>query len=38
MGIEAANRLMALMADPDLSPTNLAISVRLIKRDSTSPL
>jgi DNA-binding LacI/PurR family transcriptional regulator len=38
MGIEAANRLLALMAHPDLAPTNLEVSVRLIERKSTKPV
>lgn len=38
MGVEAARRLMAILADPDLAPTDLIISVRLVERASTAAL
>jgi LacI family transcriptional regulator len=35
MGKEAASRLIALIADPELLPTELTISVQLVKRGSS---
>jgi DNA-binding LacI/PurR family transcriptional regulator len=34
MGMEAANRLVQLLADPDQTPTTLMLDVRLIQRAS----
>ena len=36
LGAEASRRLLALLEDPDLAPTELTISVRLIERASTA--
>ena len=38
LGAEASRRLLALLADPDLAPTDLIVSVRLIERASTAPI
>ncbi len=38
LGAEAARRLLAVLADPDLAPTDLIIAVRLIERASTAPI
>ena len=38
LGAEAARRLLALLADDDFAPTDLIISVHLIKRASTAPI
>jgi DNA-binding LacI/PurR family transcriptional regulator len=38
LGAEAARRLLALLADPDLAPTDLTIAVHLIERASTAPM
>ncbi len=38
LGAEAARRLLALLEDPSLAPTDLTISVRLIERASTVSL
>jgi DNA-binding LacI/PurR family transcriptional regulator len=38
MGAEAARRLIALLDDADLAPTDLVISVRLVERASTAPI
>lgn len=37
LGVEAARRMISLLDDPELAPTQLMISVRLIERDSTAP-
>jgi len=36
LGVEAARRLIALLDDPNLAPTQLMISVRLVERASTA--
>jgi LacI family transcriptional regulator len=38
IGLEGANRLLAMLNTPDLEPTNLMVSVRLIERESTAPV
>jgi DNA-binding LacI/PurR family transcriptional regulator len=35
MGQEAARRLLSLLDDPELLPTEITVSVRLVKREST---
>jgi DNA-binding LacI/PurR family transcriptional regulator len=37
MGAEAASRILNLMEQPDLAPTSLTITGRLIERQSTKP-
>ena len=38
LGAEASRRLLTLLAEPDLAPTDLIISVQLIERASTAPI
>lgn len=35
LGVEAAHRLMLLLKEPDMTPTNLTLAVKLIERAST---
>jgi DNA-binding LacI/PurR family transcriptional regulator len=37
LGVEAARRMITLLDDPELAPTQLMISVRLVERASTAP-
>ena len=38
LGVEAANRLIILLKEPEAAPTNLTLAVKLIERASTRAL